>query len=77
MMSRQDYTVLADAIKKAYDPDHTIGTGLYREFYEAGVSLTAQRIANALALDNPRFDPQKFLTACGYYIKKGRGEQSG
>ena len=32
---------------------------------EWGADLSAMRIADALAKDNPRFDAQRFLKACG------------
>ena len=54
-MTRKDYVLLAAAIASAdcYDDGELIGPAV------------VQAIADALAQDNPRFDRDRFLTACG------------
>jgi len=60
-MTRKDYVLIADAIKKA------------KEFCDAsGVSTISLRecassIAFELKTDNPRFDDVRFLKACEVY----------
>ena len=69
-MSRKDYEMIAEAISQT------------REFYEKGIpenymvsqvlqnaSTCARLIANLsnkMRIDNPRFDVDKFLKACGF-----------
>ena len=56
-MTRKDYVLLAQALNDAY-PE-------YREpdmLQQWGV--TVQRIADALADDNARFNSQRFIDAC-------------
>lgn len=59
-MSRKDYVALAEALKQAKDK--------HREILGAGSVLkdAAERIADVLQSDNPRFDRGRFLTACGF-----------
>lgn len=61
-MSRKDYEAIAAAIKRAsalYGPygfmDQTIG-----------IKTAAESIALALQADNPRFDRERFMQACGF-----------
>lgn len=58
-MTRKDYTLIATAISKAfaYDAPHPES--------EDAVRATANRIADALQWDNPNFDEDRFLDACG------------
>jgi len=69
-MTRKDYELIAKAILQT------------REFYEKGIpdnymvgqvfqnASTCSRIvanlSNAMRIENPRFDVDKFLKACGY-----------
>lgn len=71
-MTRKDYELIAAAIKSHVDrlraPDRSgyavanaaMGLPL------AAVEGTAKSVATALALDNPRFDRQRFMAACGF-----------
>jgi hypothetical protein len=58
-MSKKDYVAIAKAVSRtvADDPDHRAK----RVCLEA----LANRLAFDMALDNPRFDRERFLTACG------------
>ena len=55
-MTRKDYVKIA-AIIKDIDTDNT--SQVYRK------RLVAEKIAEVLAEDSPRFDRDKFLSACG------------
>lgn len=61
-MTRKDYIAIAAAIQRARSASN------YRETQEAMLEMhtgCAHSIADALALDNPRFDRERFLKACG------------
>lgn len=54
-MTRKDYQLIADAIRRASDAPG----------YAERNAFVAHEIADALALDNPRFDRERFLKAAG------------
>jgi hypothetical protein len=56
-MTRKDYILIAAAIK-AVNRSHDSSV-------VNGIRWTAERIADVLARDNPRFDRERFLTAAG------------
>jgi len=60
-MTRKDYVLLASAFFSCR-PGFDSYSAERSEQWEADV----RRIAQALASDNPRFDREKFLLACGY-----------
>ena len=60
-MTRKDYILIAAALKAAHNSPATVDG--HRCIY-----LAAERIADALASDNPRFDIARFLKACGVQI---------
>lgn len=63
-MTRKDYELIAKAIN---DTRLRIGDDLgHNPEQNRGVRRAAAHLADALAQDNPRFDAQRFLTACGY-----------
>ena len=57
-MTRRDYVAiaaeLADARRYSDHPEQRLG-----------IDAAAERIADTLARDNPRFDRKRFLAACG------------
>jgi hypothetical protein len=59
-MTRKDYVLLAAAIERA---------GLSGDFekseYQAAIEYVATELADALAAENPRFERDRFLKACG------------
>lgn len=55
-MTRKDYVAIAAAIKPLTHHSHTD---------RAIVEVVAINIAKALERDNPRFDYNRFLVACG------------
>lgn len=57
-MTRKDYVAIAQAFKLAHVPNASAET-------QASLFELAGRLANILALDNPRFDRERFLVACG------------
>ena len=60
-MTRKDYELIAKAIA---DLRNATGAVMGEEF-QHGAKQAAQYIASALASDNPRFDRERFLKACG------------
>ena len=54
-MTRKDYILNADAIKAQHKPHNDTET----------VQEIALSLADLLEGDNPRFDRDRFLTACG------------
>lgn len=56
-MTRKDYVLIAEAIRKVYSDHHPDDC--------FGVDWTARAIADALSRDKPRFDRTRFLEACG------------
>ena len=62
-MTRKDYIKLAAAIRAQRDIQQS--TEPRGKFYRAAIDAVAESIAAVLAADNPNFDRQRFLTACG------------
>lgn len=60
-MTRKDYVAIAAALRQFYmdDERESIHTA------SGAVEYVAHNIANVMARDNPRFDRQRFLRACG------------
>lgn len=56
-MTCKDYILIANAINDAMDWESVTRREAIRD--------TARHIADALAKDNPLFDREKFLAACG------------
>ena len=64
-MTRKDYELIAKAIKAAKPSDSTMAD--YAEMTrKLGWRNTVHSVAEALAGDNPRFDRERFLKACGF-----------
>ncbi len=59
-MSRKDYIAIAQALKGTKEI-HASTLGAASVLHQA-----ADLIADALASENPRFDRQKFISACGF-----------
>lgn len=57
-MTRKDYVLIAEALRLA----RSAGTGAG---HDAGIYDAARVLAETLANDNPRFDSERFLKACG------------
>ena len=57
-MTRKDYKLIADSLK---DLKGMMNTEEERKV----LSLVAFKVSQGLAVDNPRFDRQKFLEAAG------------
>jgi hypothetical protein len=63
-MSRKHYNVIAAALNEdraRFDEDGAC---------QFGVDSAARAIADVLAADNPRFDRERFLTACGVEVER-------
>lgn len=65
-MTRKDYVLIAEAIKNARN---SVENNLTANGLGAGNMIPAY-IAEALELDNPRFDRNRFLDACGLTAHK-------
>jgi len=61
-MTRKDYVLIAAAIKARRD----LASAARRSSeFLGGIDAAAETIAAALALDNQRFDLERFIKACG------------
>ncbi len=58
-MTRKDYELIAERISSSREADARNG----RE--EELLDSVSRRLADALASENPRFDRERFLRACG------------
>jgi hypothetical protein len=78
-MTRKDYVLLAKAIRdtqeriksqfeerRRADELNLVDPRIPLTAQLRGVRRAAAHICDALAADNPRFDPTQFLKACGY-----------
>lgn len=65
-MTRKDYVLIAGALKSSH-VSNTLNNG-NRALYNNGIDNAASLIADALARDNPRFDRERFLKACGVEV---------
>jgi hypothetical protein len=57
-MTRKDYIAIAEAIRLTTEDEYGRDS--------TGLAFCASRIAHVMAADNPRFDRDKFLKACGF-----------
>jgi hypothetical protein len=62
-MTRKDDVAIAAALKACRISNVTENPN--RAIYLNGLDNAANAVANVLGGDNPRFDRQRFLTACG------------
>jgi len=64
-MTKKDYKIIAETIKKHYEQNIT-----YYSDYEANIKLSKLIIELCVALrnDNINFDTSKFQIACGFEI---------
>lgn len=62
-MTRKDYELIAAALRSSRATNYTGSEN--RALYNNGVDNAAHNIARALQRDNPRFDRERFLVACG------------
>lgn len=67
-MTRKDYIAIAGAIRATQERiRYSNGdSSPIRDQQLRGVRRAAAHLADALAEDNPRFDPARFLKECGY-----------
>lgn len=62
-MTRKDYELIAAALRMSRVGN--LAGNENRALYNNGVDNAATNVADALASDNPRFDRERFLSACG------------
>ena len=60
MLTKKDFKAVAEIIKDSYNYDWC-----GREMSKVCFNRVAKRFANYFATQNPRFNRQKFLDACG------------
>ena len=63
-MTRKDYVLIADAIKRTRD-NHDVNCEQARASLYA-IADAAEAIAYALRRDNSRFEKARFMAACGF-----------
>lgn len=61
-MTRKDYELIAKVLKDLNDDFNNGGAD------EVSLALVAEELATALALDNPRFNRARFVSACGVKV---------
>jgi hypothetical protein len=74
-MTRKDYVMIAETLRQtladiARDASSDLLTDTGRTHLggeRAGVRHAALRVMEALAAENPRFERETFLKACGFY----------
>lgn len=62
-MTKKDYVAIAAVFTELLDEGHPARV-------EDGVKMTANRMSDMLARDNPRFDRNRFLAACAAKVKE-------
>jgi hypothetical protein len=65
-MTKHDYKLIASAL---FD-EHDAALANFETYHAKGVVVVAKRLALEFALDNPRFDAARFLTACGLDMRE-------
>lgn len=65
-MTRKDYVLIAAAFKQELEDRPVDEAGIYEPIALAAMRATAGRLARMLESDNPRFDRERFLKACGF-----------
>lgn len=65
-MTRKDYVLIAQAIWLEQDMPDDIGDTKGRELIRLTQLNMARSIALSLRADNPRFDREQFMRACGF-----------
>ncbi len=64
-MTRKDYNTLAGVISREHNAGTAYGTDELTTVHCDAVRGVAYLIADVCAADNPRFDRDRFLIACG------------
>lgn len=57
-MTKKDFEAIAQLIRPTADPDNPVEVEVIRNL--------AERMAAMFARENPRFDRNKFMQACGF-----------
>jgi len=64
-VTKKDYERIARAIAGQHSEIARDDERVWESAYKIGVCDAARALADALAEDNPRFDRERFLRACG------------
>lgn len=66
-MTKKDYEAIAHAVYCEKEVSNNARWSTENTtFYRVGVYMLAQRIADIMERDNPRFDRGRFMRACGF-----------
>lgn len=66
-MSKKDYELIAGAVKRTYQVTSWLERNTVKKQAKYQVlQLVANDLAGSLGGDNPKFDQDKFLAACGF-----------
>jgi hypothetical protein len=66
MMTRKDYVLISEAIAQAVTDARLHDSHISVEAVKCSLGMLANGLAYDLARDNPRFDKDRFLTACKF-----------
>lgn len=64
-MTRKDYEMVATSLMAARPDPATVKASFGAFGADSAIDTVARRLATQFAGDNPRFDPARFLRACG------------
>ena len=64
-MTRKDYELIAGAVARSRQASSLTKRAPERQAKADALRLVATDLAATLAADNPRFDKERFLAACG------------
>ena len=70
-MTKKDYELIANVIR--YTKNHyliNIPHKGKKEVINATLEVLADELAERLQIDNPRFDFERFMTACGFELSQ-------
>lgn len=67
MMTRQNFEAVANAIEAKMDASDPNDESNFFAGYARGIMDTAETLADVFVANNPRFDRERFLKACGVW----------
>ena len=70
-MTKKDYELIANVI--SHTQSHYITNNelaKQKEVIDATLEVLADELAERLQIDNPRFDFERFMTACGFELSQ-------
>lgn len=67
-MTRKDYELIAAGINRSQMVKGLIKAAAKRDAALEAIRLVAIDLASSLAVENPRFDRARFMSACGFSV---------